>query len=287
MTPARSEQLTTRDIAEVLKNTIHYCFLGSLCPLIPIPFLDEWALNFVQRKLIQKAANAQGMSLSDREAKILAQGYEEKRGCLLSILLFPVNFILIMIIRPTKRLLRKITIFLAVKESADMFSRFVHHAVLTDYSARQGLLRPDSGDRTGATDAGAAAQSSDSRAGQLGERHLGRVANAVNQACAKMDTRPLNQAVRRILSSSKYLIVVSVTAFTGWIRRAHRALKRGKEFDEEFNERAVAEDAEQDEKLKKLMSDLSNEMLLRADYFDQLIRCFYDFYQKQLENESV
>ncbi|MCB1174267.1 MAG: hypothetical protein KDK39_11900 [Leptospiraceae bacterium] len=254
-------------LGPLLKDTLHYCFLGSLCPLIPLPFLDDWALNFMQRKLILKAGQRRSVPLSETDLKLLTQGYEEPHGCLLNLILMPVNMIGIMIIRPSKRLLRKFTIVLAVKEAADMFSRFLHHAVLTDYAAHKGYLDPP-----------IEATSSDARtAAKNRQEQLLRVSRAVNIACNRMDTRPINQAIRRVLAGSRTLIAVSLTAFTGWIRKARRAMQKGQRFDEEFDQRISAGD----QKLEFLIQQLTAELVLRADYFDQVLRSFETQYAAQ------
>jgi hypothetical protein len=60
-----------------------FSVLGGLCPLIPVPFVDDWALGQVQRRMVWEVARDAGVALSSTERKILAGGGESGwPGCL-------------------------------------------------------------------------------------------------------------------------------------------------------------------------------------------------------------
>lgn len=60
-----------------------FSVLGGLCPLIPAPFVDDWALGQVQRRMVWEVARDAGAALSAAERKILAGGGESGwPGCL-------------------------------------------------------------------------------------------------------------------------------------------------------------------------------------------------------------
>ena len=68
---------------ETFRRLTFYSILGGLCPLIPVPFMDDWALSQVQRRMIGELARRAGVTLGPQEPKILA-GAEDPgwRGCL-------------------------------------------------------------------------------------------------------------------------------------------------------------------------------------------------------------
>ena len=55
-----------------------YSVLAGLCPLLPVPFLDDWALERVQRRMVRELGESRDLDLSDGEVRILA-GEGEKR----------------------------------------------------------------------------------------------------------------------------------------------------------------------------------------------------------------
>lgn len=228
-------------------------------------------MNFVQRQMLQNIASRQDVKLSTSQAKFLAEGYKEEKNCLFSFLLLPMNLVVNLVIKPSKRMLRKITIILAVKESADMLSLFVHQAILTDYCARHGLLVPPQ----------MSSNAINSREGkEIIKKQLFQIARIVNKTCKAMDTRLLNQTLKRILSSSKLLILITYTAFARWIRQARKALKRGEEFEEQFNANINAHN----EKLDDLIDQIFGELMLRENYFQQLVHEFAKNYAAREED---
>lgn len=68
---------------ETFRRLTFYSILGGLCPLIPVPFMDDWALSQVQRRMAGELARRTGVTLGPQEAKVLA-GAEDPgwRGCL-------------------------------------------------------------------------------------------------------------------------------------------------------------------------------------------------------------
>ncbi|MBE7436869.1 MAG: hypothetical protein HS115_00325 [Spirochaetales bacterium] len=251
----------SQELAPLLKESLPFCLLGGLCPLIPLPWLDDWALNHFQKNLLRKVTTRHGLQLSDRDLEILSRGYEEKRGCLLSFFLLPFQLIVFFLLRPAKQVLKKMTVIFAVKEAADMTSRFVHQAVLTDHAIQCGLVQSSP-----PADASA----------EIKERHkqqLLATAGLVNRTCSRLDTRPLNQLIKRTLNSSRLLLGSVVTAFLLWARKIRQGLRKSGEY-EEF--------AGSEEELKRLSTELMAELLLKEDYFSQVIRKFEELKARDL-----
>lgn len=55
-----------------------FSVLAGLCPLLPVPFLDDWALERVQRRMVRELGESRDLELSDAEVRILA-GEGERR----------------------------------------------------------------------------------------------------------------------------------------------------------------------------------------------------------------
>jgi hypothetical protein len=66
----------------IFRRLTFYSVLGGLCPLIPVPFVDDWALAQVQRRMLWEVAHHAGVAISSRERKILTGGDERWTGCL-------------------------------------------------------------------------------------------------------------------------------------------------------------------------------------------------------------
>lgn len=87
-----------------------YSAVAGLCPLIPIPFVDDFIVVRIQRRLYQVLCREHGFELSDAGAKILTDKPSSLiAGALKNLLLWPV-----------KKLITKIVYFLAVKSCADV-----------------------------------------------------------------------------------------------------------------------------------------------------------------------
>jgi hypothetical protein len=55
-----------------------FSVLAGLCPLIPVPLLDDWALERVQRRMVRDLGESRDLGLTDTEVRILA-GAGERR----------------------------------------------------------------------------------------------------------------------------------------------------------------------------------------------------------------
>lgn len=55
-----------------------YSVLAGLCPLLPMPYVDDWALERVQRRMVRELGESRELELSDSEVRLLA-GEGERR----------------------------------------------------------------------------------------------------------------------------------------------------------------------------------------------------------------
>jgi hypothetical protein len=110
-----------------------YSVLGGLCPLVPMPFVDDWALGQVQRRMAWEIARNAGVTLSPNERKILAGGGEGGwSGCLGSIAWVAREVIGAIL----GWLFRTVFYFLTIRRSVKRSSETLHLGYLFAHSLR-------------------------------------------------------------------------------------------------------------------------------------------------------
>jgi hypothetical protein len=55
-----------------------FSVLAGLCPLIPLPFVDDWAVGLIHRRMVRELGESRGLELADGEIRLLA-GTGERR----------------------------------------------------------------------------------------------------------------------------------------------------------------------------------------------------------------
>jgi hypothetical protein len=55
-----------------------FSVLAGLCPLIPLPFVDDWAIGLIQRRMVRELGESRRLGLTEDEIRILA-GAGERR----------------------------------------------------------------------------------------------------------------------------------------------------------------------------------------------------------------
>ncbi|MCH9647596.1 MAG: hypothetical protein K0U98_05110 [Deltaproteobacteria bacterium] len=179
-----------------------YGLLASLCPLIPFPYIDDWALAWVRRRMVREVLGNAQLQAATTEVRLLAG--EVKRpfwhGCLSVIFLVPLFKIAIYLVR---KVIKKILILLTLKEATDRFSETFHEGYLLHQAAIGGTL----GEASGAVGPGTAQK----------------VRVAVCQACLEVDPRPLNQLIKRSFRGSRWLLVEASRRLGKALGRERRA----------------------------------------------------------------
>lgn len=111
---------------------------AALSLLIPIPFLDTLLEWFFKRRMLKTIARRNGRVPHTNPLPLAVQGEVQRsreawyQGCLLAILLFPLNLL--------KRFSRKLLYVLTIKEATDKLNTYWHRAFLLDYMMRRGDL---------------------------------------------------------------------------------------------------------------------------------------------------
>jgi len=119
----------------IFRRLTFYSVLGGLCPLIPAPFVDDWALGQVQRRMLAEVARHAGVALSAPERRILAGGGEPLwRGCAGTIV-WAVREVAGAIL---KWLFRTLFYFLTIRRSVRRSAETLHLGYLFDHTLRLG-----------------------------------------------------------------------------------------------------------------------------------------------------
>lgn len=102
--------------------------------LLPVPFLDDVAKGYLERRMLRTIASKEAMTLTSEEVDRLTQ--EPSKGCCL------VGCLTGAVIYPVKRLLRKLLFFLEIKRSMDQASTALAESWLFWLALRRGFWSP-------------------------------------------------------------------------------------------------------------------------------------------------
>jgi hypothetical protein len=152
---------------------------SGLTPLIPIPYLDDYALRQVRERMVRAVLEEHGLTAPAKAVRILAGSHvTSPLGSQL------LGFLKSLALLPFRRLWRKAFLVLWVKDCVDMASYSLHHGYLLQHA----LVRGDLGAST-----------------LEGEAPL-KVHDAILAACKEMDSRPINQMLGRLFEGSRLLL---------------------------------------------------------------------------------
>jgi len=173
--PTTPPELARIPVAEQV--TVIHSVLAGICPLSPIPFIDDLVIGFIRRRMIRKLFARQGLELSRPQLKALVSRRRGcVRGCLFAVVLYPI-----------KRIFRKILYIFAIKSCVDTCSTLLHEGLLVRYAL--------AGDRIPAAELA-----------EGGETSLLRVNAAIEVACRETDTSPVTQLLRRLFRGGRVLL---------------------------------------------------------------------------------
>lgn len=169
-----------------LARVAFHAVAAGLTPLIPVPFLDDYALRQVREQSVRDQLKEKGLKAPEKAVAVLAGSYDGRSlgGRLVSYLKAVALF-------PVRKVFRKVFFVLWVKDCVDLTSVCLHHGYLLHHALERG-------DLDAASLQGDAPQ---------------KVQAAIVAACAEMDARPINQALRRIFRSSRVLMAEATRVF--------------------------------------------------------------------------
>ncbi len=223
-----------------LNRLVFYSLLTGLTRLIPVPFLDDWARDFLRRSLVADIVHGRTARLGEEELQILACGEPpggRLRGCFLATLWRAAVLV-------GKKLLRKvfrtILFFLAVKDCVRTFARTFHEGYLLRHAVSLGEL--------GETPPG-----------------VGRVREAIEASLCRLDLGPIERLARRTLAGSWKTLRRSARGLGRWLQ----GLRRGGE-----GEGGNGEIEAQEEILRPLVDELTVGLRHESGYLSRLERLF-------------
>lgn len=171
-----------------------YAVLTGLTPLIPIPFVDDFARDYFRRRLVHTLAASRGVPLPRNVVDGLIA---ERGGCALGGCLGQVLF------WPFKKFFRLVFFFLEWKRTLDLTSQTYHFGFLVDCALQDGYLVGP------------------------GARSVEQVRGAIEAVCRAAPTRPVESAVAATFRQSRSVLSAAVgelvRRFQGISGRADRS----------------------------------------------------------------
>jgi hypothetical protein len=152
------------------KLILTHAALAGLTPLIPIPFADDMAKDYLQRRMIKALGDTRGVVLSAEG--IAALGDDEHLG-------WKLGAAKAMVLYPLKKILRKTFIFLSAKRTVDAASECFHRGFLADYAFERRFCAP------------------------AGPRRPAEVRAAIDAVCREVTTAPIEHALKAGFAQSK------------------------------------------------------------------------------------
>jgi hypothetical protein len=169
-------------VPEQLRRVTLHAVASGLTPLIPVPFLDEYALRRVRERMVRDLLRERNLSAPDRVVTALA-GLHRPKGSRIQGMIGKTALLSLRL--AWKKFYRRLALALWMKDCVDMASTSLHHGYLLQHALGRGDL--------------------DARSLQVQATAL-RVHAAIDAACAEQDPRPINQLLRRLFSTSKLLL---------------------------------------------------------------------------------
>lgn len=223
-----------------LQRIALWSVLAGLCPVIPIPFVDDMALRFLRKRALRSELERGGIRPGRAQLDVYLAEPANLMGCLTTLVIYPL-----------KKIFRKVFIFLAIKDCVDAASRTFHELWMIRHGVVSGQLTK--ADVTVEVDA------------------LIPLRRAVEATSQQVDTRPINQVLRRGFVGSK-----------AWLRQGGRALGKvirgagGSRSDPEAVQRAVdTVEASQVEDMGELAGRLGEQMWAERGYLS-LVEATFD-----------
>jgi hypothetical protein len=135
-----AEQAKTR-AREIVREVLVEAFGASATPFVPVPFVDDWMLARLLRRIAGKVLARHGLTKPPELAKVIVDAYfdEGSSSIARSVVVGAARFVV-----------RKLAIVLDVKKSYDVFGQSIVFALALDSAAAHGWLHEASAERVGA-----------------------------------------------------------------------------------------------------------------------------------------
>ncbi|WP_426751495.1 hypothetical protein [Myxococcus sp. Y35] len=174
------------ELPPVLSRVAFLSVVSGLTPLIPVPFLDDYALRQARESMVLTLLSEHRLPKPSRTVEILAGSHVGRTagGRVLS-------YVKGLALFPLRKVFRKVFFVLWVKDCVDVASSALHHGYLLNHALERGDLRPE----------------------DMEGKRPDAIHDAIVAACAELDPRPVNQALRRLFAGSRLLMAEASRAF--------------------------------------------------------------------------
>jgi hypothetical protein len=190
----------TLDIPAPVRRVANHAVAAGLTPLIPVPFVDDYALRRVREHMVRSLLDERALSAPPLTVAVLA-GLHPREGSRLQ--QFASKAALLSLRLAWSKGYRRLITGLWLKDCVDMASLCLHHGYLLQHALERGDLPAD-----------ALATPDAAR----------RVQAAIHAACAELDARPINQALSRLFAGSRLVrdaLAEALAHFQGAPLRPH------------------------------------------------------------------
>jgi hypothetical protein len=188
-----------------LQSVALHAVASGLTPLIPVPFLDEYALRRVREQMVRSILRERSLFAPDRTVTVLA-GLHPRQGSRLQWLASKAFFVSLKL--AWRKVYRRLAMALWLKDCVDMASISLHHGYLLRHALERGDLDASN---------------------LPNEEAARRVHAAIDAACQELDPRPVNQALRRLFAGSRLLLAELSRALASRWSGAPRTPEQGEE----------------------------------------------------------
>ena len=249
--PPDARSVGGRDIAGpgfgVFRQLTFHAVMGGLCPLVPVPFLDDWLLGRVKRWMIADLDQRLGTGL-DSEAKVILAGGRDPwgvPGCVAGCVWVVQKAGVALVVK----LFRKVLYFLAIRDGLHAATEVFHEGYLAAHGLRQAPAPPRPEEQ---------------------REHVRRLRAATRQAMEEMDLQPVRDGLGRSFRGSRGLLLrASRVLAKPFLRREDRRAAGAADGATEATVRAREE-----ELLGGLVDRLAAALWGNREYFRGLERTF-------------
>jgi hypothetical protein len=126
---------------EIVREVLLEAFGASATPFVPVPFVDDWMVARLLRRIAAKVLVRHGLTSPAELPKVIVDAYFAAGSSSMarSVAVGAARFVV-----------RKLAIILDVKKSYDVFGQSIVFALALDSAARHGWLHEASAERVGA-----------------------------------------------------------------------------------------------------------------------------------------
>lgn len=235
------------------RRVTFYGLLAGLCPLIPVPFLDDRVLDWVRRRMVfEQLRGARAVAATPAPVRVLAGSDEGGLldGCWSGCLVMPVFKVIVYLVR---KVFSKILVLLTLNQCVDRFSETFHLGYLLHHALVAGLLDPAAPPASPASPA--------------------EVRGAIRDTLDEIDPRPVRQLVARSLKGSRRVLLQASRYLGRFVQRRTDSKSGDAKAEEAEVERELAED---ESRLSRLLEVLSRSLGAETGYLTALETTFED-----------